>query len=334
MPSYCPKDNRQPQRKNTAHGAALGWHGVCRTAAVDCHLMQRLRDIRALLSAAGLKPRHRLGQNFLIDANLMNKLLATAEIDPDVPVLEVGPGTGSMTEMLLERARRVVAVEVDAHLAELLAERLGSRGGFQLLRCDILAGKHEIAPQVLAALGGRAQLVANLPYNVATPLLAECLIQSWRAHRGDTGACLFEAMTVTIQREVADRLCAKPGGRDYGPVSVLASLLGKITPGAILPPAAFWPAPKVHSQMVRIVFDAEAAGKVASIDVLKTVLSVCFAQRRKQIHSAGRRRGVPVGPEAFAKALAQAGIDPTLRPEHVGSDGFCALANALQAILP
>jgi 16S rRNA (adenine1518-N6/adenine1519-N6)-dimethyltransferase len=141
-------------------------------------------------------------------------------------------------------------------------------------------------------------------------------------------------MTVTIQRELAGRLGAAPGGRDYGPVSVLVALLGKITPGTLLPPSAFWPAPKVHSQLVRIVFDAASAARVASIEALKTVLSVAFAQRRKQIRSVSRRWSGPGGSEAFNEALARSGIDPALRPEQVAPAGFAALANALQAILP
>jgi len=143
--------------------------------------MQSLNDIKGLLDSFGLAPQKRFGQNFLFDQNLLAKVLELAELSPDDTVLEVGPGTGSMTEELLARAARVVAVEIDSGLHRLLASRFGGHENLTLLHEDVLAGKHEISPTVLAALGDRAVLVSNLPYNIATPLVAQCLVTSWRS---------------------------------------------------------------------------------------------------------------------------------------------------------
>ena len=349
--------------------------------------MQTLSQIRSLLDAAGLRPRKALGQNFLVDQNLMRKLLGLADLRGDEAVLEVGPGTGSLTEELLERAGKVVAVELDADLARALAARLGGEEKLTLIQGDILAGKHRLSPTVLEALGERARLVANLPYNIATPLAALCLVEAWRACRGrscgpqadsawvrhggthgrgahvtggqdarasahatgcdtdgtpvsPTDTCetpavrtgtRFERLTFTVQREVADRLTAGPGGGEYGPASVFVALLGRVTPGPELPPEAFWPRPKVTSRMLRIDFDIEAAKKIADMGVLRESLDLAFSQRRKQIGSIRRRRDAGFDAAVLDAALAAAGIDPTARPEQVPPGQWLKLANILSA---
>ena len=161
---------------------------------------QTLSEIRDLLASAGLRPHKKLGQNFLIDGNLMTKIVDAAGLEPDDTVLEIGAGTGSLTEMLLERAGHVVAVELDRGLAELLADRLAGRDNLTLLHEDVLQTKSRIAPVVLDALrhaaGGRpALLVANLPYHIASPLLINLLLCD----------VPFVHFCFSVQREVADR---------------------------------------------------------------------------------------------------------------------------------
>lgn len=291
--------------------------------------MQTLSEIRGILSAAGIRPRRHLGQCFLIDLNLMRKLLDLAGLDDAETVLEVGPGTGSLTAELLDRARRVVAVEIDARLADEVARLLGDRANLTLVRGDVLAGKRAISPEVLAAVGCRAHLVANLPYGVATPLVAQCLLGSWRARRGDASACRFDRLTFTVQREVADRLAAPPGGKDYGPISVVTALLGRTTLGPAVPAAAFWPRPKVGGRIMRIDFDARAADAVADADELRAVLALAFLHRRKRIGSILRRPQAKHPPQRLADALAAAGIDPSVRPEQVPPEQYRNLGNAL-----
>jgi len=296
--------------------------------------MQTLSEIRRLLKRAGLRPQKRFGQNFLIDRNLMAQMVELAGLTGAETVLEVGPATGSLTEELLSRSARVVAVELDRGLFGLLRDRFAGQEKLLLLQADVLASKHRLNPDVLSAVGdGAVHMVANLPYSVATPVVGECLLASWRwGRRGydpQAGACRFERMTSTVQQEVADRMAAAAGGGDYGPVSVLVSLLGRVQLGSAVPASAFWPRPKVASRVLRIDFDPAAAEHLADAAVLVEVLRLTFGQRRKQIGSAIRRKDAPFGAAAFRSALDAAGIDPTLRAEAVPPERFLALANAL-----
>ena len=292
--------------------------------------MQGLREIRVLLNAAGLRPQKQFGQCFLIDGNLMDRLIETADLSGRETVLEVGGGTGSLTEQLAVHAGRVVVVEVDRGLVRLLQRRLAEMDNVSLIAGDVLAGKHELSGDVLATLGEQAHLTANLPYNIATPLISLCLQSSWRAARG-LGGCRFERLTFTVQREVADRFAAEPGGKTYGPVSVLVSLLSHLQMGPVVPASAFWPRPKVTSRIVRLDFDAQAAADVEDVQTLTQVVAAAFAQRRKQMGSMLRRRNLPWPADAIAAAFTHAGIDPTCRAETVTPHQYLALANALRA---
>ncbi|MCY2929293.1 MAG: 16S rRNA (adenine(1518)-N(6)/adenine(1519)-N(6))-dimethyltransferase RsmA [Planctomycetota bacterium] len=290
--------------------------------------MQTLTQIRQMLEDAGLAPNRQLGQCFLIDQNLMGKVLAAADVAADRTVLEVGPGTGALTEELLDRAARVVAVELDAGLFKLLTARLGGRANLTLIHADALASKHALNAQMLAALGGPADLAANLPYNVATPLVIECLLESWRAmHEGRPGG--FGRLTFTVQREVADRFVAPAGGESYGPVSIVTALLGAVRLAGDLPATAFWPAPKVASRIVRIDFDPARAGAVADVAVLTAAVGMAFAARRKQIGSIRRRKDSGFAPEVLEAALDAAGIEHARRAEDVPPEQFRRFANFL-----
>jgi 16S rRNA (adenine1518-N6/adenine1519-N6)-dimethyltransferase len=292
--------------------------------------MQTLTEIRRMLAEAGLTPRRRFGQIFLIDGNLMAKLLELAEVPAGQTVLEIGPGTGSLTEELLTRGAKVVAVEIDKGLCRLLRQRLGDRGDLTLIQGDALSGKGQLSEAMLSALPPTVHLVANLPYNIATPLVAECLLHSWRVQAGQGPlGCRFDRLTFTVQREVADRLAAPPGGRDYGPVSVLVALLGRVRLGNALPALAFWPAPKVASRMVRIDLDLQAAAALKNVETLRALLALAFAQRRKQIGSIVRRKPAVFEARALASAIAAAKITPTLRPQNVTPPQYLAAANAL-----
>ena len=297
--------------------------------------MQTLTEIRALLEQFGLAPQKRLGQNFLFDQNLLIKIVELAELTGQETLLEVGPGTGSMTEELLAKAGRVVAVEIDKGMHRLLESRLGERPNFTLLHTDILAGKHEIEPAVLAALGQQAVMVANLPYNVATPLIAQCLVSSWRSLQPEGSParqlphCLFTRLIFLVQAEVADRFVAGPDSPLYGPVSVITSLLGQTRYGPLVPNTSFWPKPQVVSRIVRVDFDAERARQVLDIPALKALLSICFNQRRKQLSSVARRKNSAFDPDQLLAALDAAGIERTMRAEEVTPEQFLQAANQL-----
>jgi len=293
--------------------------------------MQTCSEIREILAGAGLSPNKRLGQCFMIDKNLLGKVIALADVSGDRTVLEVGPGTGTLTEELLERAGRVVAVELDGGLAGVVECRFAHRDNFTLISGDVLAGKHALSPKVKSELGDSADLVANLPYSIATPLIAQCLIESWQAVcAGRKGCVCFDSMTFTVQQEVAGRMLANPGRRDYGPISVLAAILGKVTLGPAIPASAFWPVPKIASRALRINFDPASASMVNDVAVLSAVVSLAFGRRRKQIGSIVKHPGGLFEPPVLRSALESAGIDPISRAEQISPEQFCRFANALQ----
>ena len=269
--------------------------------------MQSVSQIRALLAERGLRPKRSLGQNFLIDQNLIRKLVDAAGVAAGDVVLEVGPGTGTLTEELLARGCRVVASELDDGLADLLEERAEEmaresggqvRGaGLTVVRGDCLKSKREINPAVLEAIGeGPFSLVANLPYGAATPLLLTLLMDHPRCG----------VMAVTIQREVADRLLADTGTKEYGLLSVMAQALARVERLATLPPSCFWPAPEVSSAMV--VLRRRGADEAITDDpaALRETCERLFASRRKQIGGVlGRDAKLPEG------------VTPTMRAEEL-----------------
>ena len=265
--------------------------------------MQTKREIQALLEQIDRRPVHRLGQNFLIDGNLLRLVAAAGELAADDLVVEVGPGTGSLTEELLAAGCKVVAVEIDRHLAELLRARLGDRPDFTLIEGDALDGKHALNPQLLAAMDGSetVKLVANLPYQIASPLVIEMLTAG-------VGLLAF-----TVQKEVAQRLAAAPGSEDYGPLSVMAQLLSEVEILRTLPPQAFWPMPTISSALVRLRRN-DRLGPLAA--EFSRFLHGVFAYRRKTLR----------------KALAQAGFssekcDDKIRAETLSPRQWLELFN-------
>lgn len=247
---------------------------------------QTRKDIQERLQRAGLVPLRQYGQHFLIDANLMEKLVDAADLKETDTVLEVGPGTGALTERLLERAGAVVAVEIDSGLYKLcahgLAEKKPHGDKLILIHGDILENKSHLNPDVLETLrntrtklGGRMVLVANLPYQISTPLLIELLM----------GDLCLDPMCCTMQAEVGDRLMAKAGSRDYGPISVFAQTRAKLTRIARLRPEVFWPRPDVDSVMLRIDRSHDVRMSDPLRRCFRDVVRGCFNHRRKTLQS-------------------------------------------------
>lgn len=271
--------------------------------------MQTAGEIKELLATHGLAPRKSLGQNFLIDKNLLGKLVEAAGVRPGDLVLEVGPGTGTLTETLLDAGARVLAIELDRGLAELLRTRLGDNERFDLIEGDCLASKRRLNDEAIERLGAEPfSLVANLPYGAATPLVMDLLLR----RPGCRG------MWVTIQREVGDRLAAAPGTKAYGPISVVAQLFARVRVLAKLSPACFWPRPEVTSAMIEIV----RLDDVPEVDAdgFADACTKLFTTRRKQL-------GAVVG----AEVCESAGVEPTARVESLGPDRMLSLYRAIVA---
>ncbi len=271
-------------------------------------MAQTLTDIKQLLATHGLHPKHKFGQNYLHDGNHMARIMDAAAIGPGDRVLEVGPGTGALTERLLDTGASVVAVEVDGDFETLLRDRIAHACGpdarFELLIADILAGKHAIAPAAIHAVGdGPFKLIANLPYQIASPLLAN-LVQN---HPNMTDA------VVMIQKEVADRLAAPPGGKAYGALGILVQAMCDVTRVGVLAPGCFWPAPKVASAVVHLRRRPQPL--TDNPQALSALLQKLFTQRRKQL---GKILG--------RGTLLPAGVGPDARPEQLSVEQLAELA--------
>lgn len=235
-------------------------------------LMARFREM-------GISPATRHGQNFLIDLNLHRVIVDAAELTNDDLVLEVGTGTGALTSLIAERAGAVVTVEIDGHLFELASELLIDRPNVHMVRADVLRNKNHFSPEVMdavgqqlaAAPGRRLKLVANLPYNIATPVLANLLNCEHTPH----------LMVATIQKELADRLVAQPWSKDYGALSVWVQCQASAEIVRIMPPSVFWPEPKVTSAIVRIVVDPARRAAVPDLRYFHDFTKAIFLHRRK-----------------------------------------------------
>jgi len=284
-------------------------------------------EIRALLAEAGLRLDRRLGQNFLIDGNLMRLLVAEADLGPHDTVLEVGAGVGNLTELLVEQAGWVVAVEIDPRLAAIARERLAGAANLDLLRTDALKDKHTLSPALvervrsrLARLGGALKLVANLPFAAATPLVAELLV----------AGPVPERLVFTVQKEVADRLAAAPATRDYGPVGVIVQALAEVQVLRRLAPSVFWPRPRVRSAMVRIFSSAERRQRIANLATFRAVIEGLFGHRRKQsARSLALSPTLEGTPGLWAERLRAVGLDPAARGETYSVQDIIRLANAI-----
>jgi 16S rRNA (adenine1518-N6/adenine1519-N6)-dimethyltransferase len=271
-----------------------------------------LPPLREVIAAHGLTARKQLGQNFLMDLNLTAKIARTAGDLPGCDVLEVGPGPGGLTRALLaEGARRVLAVEKDDRCLPVLDQIAAAYPG----RLTVI-NDDALRIDTAALLAPPVRVVANLPYNVGTELLVRWLTPPvWPP--------FWTSLTLMFQREVADRIVARPGTGAYGRLAILAQWRADARIVMTLPPTAFTPPPKVHSAVVHLTalpeprFPADPA-------VLERVTRAAFGQRRKMLRSA--LKGLH---PAIEDVLRKAGIDPTARAETLPLQAFCALARAL-----
>ena len=266
--------------------------------------MKKIAELKKLLDSYGFYPKHRFGQNFLIDSIRVKELVEASDVKKNDLVLEVGPGTGILTEELISRGCEVVAVEIDRDLCQILKEKF--KENIYLIEGDCLEGKHTISKEITEVINGRSfYLVSNLPYGCASPLIMLIVTELQN--------CL--GIYVTIQKEVADRILAKPSTSEYGSMTVIINSHGTAKRICNLSPNSFWPIPKVQSSMIEIKPLEKLDLKFDSKGFSKWVRSI-FGYRRKQL---GRILGKESNWHQY--------FDKTRRPESLTYQEFKDLWN-------
>ncbi len=258
----------------------------------------------------GLNPNKRHGQNFLIDLNLINLLARTADINQHDVVLEVGTGMGSLTGLLAEKAAAVVTVEIDQFLFQMAREELEKFENIEMLKQDVLKSKNKIHAHVMETVQKQLdvdadrvfKVAANLPYNIATPLISNLI----------KNEPVPATITVTIQKELADRLVAKPNTKDYGALSIWVQSLCDVELVRVMSPKVFWPRPKVESAIIHIVHRPERRAEIPDLDFFLTFVRSMFFHRRKYMRS--------VAVAAFKGQLEKPEVDEVLTSMGLGPD--------------
>ncbi len=273
-------------------------------------------QVIALLQEHGLQPNSLLGQNFLIDANIRDIIVAAADPQPDDVVLEVGPGLGVLTEKLVERARRVVAVEKDRGLYDFLCREYPDHPSLSLVRGDALDLDSDFFERE-----GITTLVSNLPYSVGSRILMNVFALPLPPRR----------VTVTVQLEVGERLAAAPGAEERGLLGVWAQRVYEVETVKVISPNCFYPRPKVKSAVVRMTRLPDARIQEGNRKLFAALTKEAFAYRRKQMATIMTKSAARFGisPERAMAALGQTGLDPRIRPEMITVDQWQALADGL-----
>jgi 16S rRNA (adenine1518-N6/adenine1519-N6)-dimethyltransferase len=286
--------------------------------------------LRKRFQQAGIHPDTRHGQNFLIDLNLVRLLIEAAELSCHDVVLEVGTGTGSLTAMMAQTAGAVVTFEIDEQLFQLAGEELRSFDNVFMHRRDVLRNKNNLHSEVMEAIreqvaaepGRQWKLAANLPYNIATPLISNLLVLEDAPVK----------MTVTIQKELADRITAAPNSKAYGALSVWVQSQCRAELVRVLPPTVFWPRPKVHSAIISIALDESLRARIPDRKFFQIFVRSIFLHRRKFLRSCllSTVKG-KLGKPEVDEILGQFGYGPDARAEQLDPDSLLALSEAVRA---
>ena len=290
---------------------------------------QTLTFLTRRLKEIGVQPNTRHGQNFLIDLNLVELLVDSAELDQRDVVLEVGTGTGSLTQMMAQRAGHVVTVEIDAALHQLAQEECVDLENITFLHMDALRNKNNMRAEVIDTVqqkmaeipDARCKLAANLPYNVATPIISNLLLTPITP----------VSMTVTIQKELADRIIAPPTTKDYSALSVWVQSLCHAEIIRVMPPTVFWPRPKVNSAIIRIKPDDAMRARIPDLEFYHQHVRAMFFHRRKFLRSVilSAYKGQLDKPTVDAIMESQ-NLGPTSRAEELSIDQMLSLAKAVR----
>jgi 16S rRNA (adenine1518-N6/adenine1519-N6)-dimethyltransferase len=274
-----------------------------------------MASIKKELTKYGLIPRKGWGQHFLIDRNILNKVVRTAKVGKEDIVLEVGPGLGEMTIALARQAKRVIAIEIDPKLVEILKKKMAPYPNVEVIKRDILKVDFY---HFLYQEGQQIKVVANLPYQISTPLLSR-FIESRN---------VFFTLTLMLQKEVAERMVALPGEKEYGPLSIFVQMVSDLSISFFIKPSAFFPPPKVDSAVVHMVWKEKSMIELGDEKWFKRVVKGCFSYRRKTLINALKHSGLSL-PRDIVERMERIGIDPQRRPETLKLQEFARLTEAL-----
>jgi 16S rRNA (adenine1518-N6/adenine1519-N6)-dimethyltransferase len=288
---------------------------VTNTADKDIATPTRTRDI---LERYGFSFKKSLGQNFLIDTNILRNIVHTAELSKAKAAIEIGPGIGALTEQLCRAAGNVVAIEIDQRLLSILEETLAPYDNIEVVHGDVL--KLDLKRLIEDKLSGyeKVSVVANLPYYVTTPILMKLLEERLP----------LEHIVVMIQKEVADRIAAKPGSKEYGSLSVAAQFFAEAEVAMVVPASVFIPKPNVDSAVIKLTIRDEPPVRVEDEDLFFRVVRACFAQRRKTlVNNLMSNLFAKDKKERVIQMLEKLGIDPSRRGETLSMEEFARLSN-------
>jgi 16S rRNA (adenine1518-N6/adenine1519-N6)-dimethyltransferase len=273
-------------------------------------------SIKKELVDLGIFPKKRLGQHFLVDRNILDKVIRTAEVTKEDVVLEVGPGLGEMTFGLSQKAKRVIAIEIDSKLVNQLRIKFEDIPNLEIHQGDIL--KYDFSPLFQKA-GRPLKVVANLPYQISTPLLFRFLEEREK----------FSSLLLMLQKEVAQRLIASPGNKEYGPLSIFVQRVSEVSIRFFIKPTAFFPPPKVDSALVEIRWRKSPLVDLEDEGWFKKVVQGCFNYRRKTLINGLRYSGLPL-PKDIEQRMKRIHLNPQRRPETLTIKEFSSLAEILK----
>ncbi len=278
------------------------------------------RVMKDILDKYGFKFTKSLGQNFLIDGNIINKIAETAELDENSGVLEIGPGFGTLTQVLCSKAKKVVTVEVDKSLERVHKEIL-DYDNLKIIYDDFM--KVNVNKLIEEEFNGLdVKIVANLPYYITTPIIMKILEERYKVSK----------IVVMVQKEVAQRLNSLPGSKEYGAITLAVQYRADTNIAMIVPNSVFMPRPKVDSAVIEFNILKTPRIKVQDENLLFNVIKASFGQRRKTLLN-GLSNNLKISKDTVKEALANAGIDPGTRGETLGLDEFGRIADTLKKLI-
>ena len=278
--------------------------------------MANLAETKAILRKHNLRLKDSLGQNFLVDDNILDRIIALSEIEND-EVLEIGPGIGNLTKKLASNVKRVVAVEIDDRLINLLNKELIDKDNVKIINADALEVDFN------KYFNNQFSVIANIPYYITSPIIMKMLEEDYDLNK----------LIIMVQKEVAERIAATPGGKDYGILSLVVQYYAKTNILFDVPAEAFFPQPEVESAVIELDIRENPAVEVKDKDFLFTVIKAAFQQRRKIVrNSLTKAANIDLNKEIVDQALNKAEINPRIRAERIPLKDFAELSNALYKI--